>query len=379
MKILIAIDSFKGSATSNELSSSIKEGVLKVNNNINIIISPIADGGEGTLEALQNEKNTQNISLITSNPLDEKIESNYLIIDNKTALIEMAKTSGLDLIPLGERNPMITSTYGTGELIKDAINKGIKKFIIAIGGSATNDAGLGMLNALGFEFFDSHNNKITATKDMKRIIRISSINALKELDRCEFLIACDVNNPLTGQNGASFIYAKQKGADEQMIKELDENLKYFASIVQKDTNKKFDDLAGAGAAGGLGFGFLAFLNSELKPGIDLILELTNFEEKLKRVDLVITGEGKIDNQSSMGKVLSGIGKLCLKHNKKCIALAGNTSECNDDIHSLGITSVFCIQSKTSSLENAMKKENTLKNIKKTSEQVIRLFCSNLLK
>lgn len=373
MKVVIAIDSFKGCASSNELAQQIKEGILNIYKDPEILICPIADGGEGTVDALKNISETKYISAKCMNPIGEEINADYIILKDKTAVIEMASASGLALISREKRNPSITTSYGTGDLIKDAIKRGVRKFIIGIGGSATNDSGLGMLSSLGYKFYDKLENEIFFAKDMNKISKIDKSNRLKELNDCHFLVACDVNNPLFGENGASYIYGAQKGADKNMIKTLDKNLKHFANIVQKDKNKSFDKESGAGAAGGLGFAFMSFLNSKLKSGIELILEEVELEKQIKDSDFVITGEGKIDKQSSMGKVIDGIATICKKENIPCIALTGNSNESCMNIHEKGITSVFSILNSPLSLEEAMNKENTLISIKEKTEQIFRLI------
>jgi glycerate kinase len=373
MKIVIAIDSFKGSASSNELALHIQKGIRQVYKESKIIICPIADGGEGTIEALSSTDGAKIIGTTCKDPLGYDIQAEYVILEDKTAVIEMASASGLTLVPESKRDPRITSTYGTGDLVKDAIKHGCRKFIIGIGGSATNDAGLGMLRSLGFRFLNSSNQEITFAKYLDRIVTIDKTEVLKELDECEFKIACDVNNPLFGENGAAYIYGGQKGADALMIEYLDKQLKAFAALVEKDTDKKLSLQPGAGAAGGLGFGFLAFLNSELKSGIKIILEQVKFEDKIKGSHFVITGEGKIDKQSTMGKVLDGIGTICKKEGVICIALTGNCDESVLNIHEIGITSVFSIINSPISLKEAMNKGNTLKLIQKKSEQIFRLI------
>ncbi len=372
-KVIIAIDSFKCCAKSNELAQEIKKGVLDVYKKADILICPIADGGEGTVEALSSSKGSRIISTTCSNPLSEQIEAQYVILNDNTAVIEMASASGLELISKEKRNPSITTTYGTGELIKDAIKKGIRDFIIGIGGSATNDAGLGMLRSLGFKFFDKSNSEITLAKELGKIVKIDKSKSLKELKECKFSVACDVTNPLFGKNGASYVYAKQKGADEKMTLHLDEQLKLFSKIVQSEHAKKLDQHPGSGAAGGLGFGFLAFLNAELKSGIEIIMEYIDIKNKIKDADFVITGEGKIDNQSSMGKVLSGIGKICKEQGVTCIALSGNTSQTDKSINEIGISACFSILNSPMNLNQAMNKQNTLNMIRKKTEQIFRLI------
>jgi glycerate kinase len=369
MKVVIAIDSYKGSASSQELALHIQKGIREVYKDSEIVICPIADGGEGTVEALSCSEGARMVTLTCKDPLGKKIQAKYTILQNNIAVIEMASASGLPLVPPLKRNPSITSTYGTGELIADGIKKGVREFIVGIGGSATNDAGLGMLRALGIRFLDVKNEEVIYAKDLAKIVKIDKTNMLKELDECKFWIACDVNNPLYGKNGAAYVYARQKGADEEMIEDLDRNLRAFAKLVD-------DNLAqheGAGAAGGLGYGFLAFLNATLKSGIKIVLENVKFEEKLVGVDFVITGEGRIDKQSTMGKVIDGIALVCKKHNVPCIALGGGCSELDSVIHDKGVSAVFSIMDAPMSLEEAMEKAKTLSLIEKKTAQIFRLI------
>ena len=373
MKVLIAIDSFKGCASSNELAQHIKKGILKVYKNSKVIICSIADGGEGTVEALSSSNGAKLITATCKDPLGNAIEVEYTILQDNTAVIEMASASGLPLVPLERRDPSVTSTYGTGDLIKDAIKKGVREFIIGIGGSATNDAGLGMLRSLGFVFYDKLNNEISLAKNLGKIVKIDKTKSLKELKECKFMVACDVSNPLFGINGAAHIYAKQKGASEKMILDLDEQLRLFADVVLSDGNKSLAEFPGSGAAGGLGFGFLAFLNSELKSGIKIILEQLDIKNKIKDVDIVITGEGKIDRQSSMGKVIQGIGRVCKEEGVTCIALSGNTNEADFSVNEVGVTAFFSIINSPITLKEAMYKKNTLSLIEKQSEQIFKLI------
>ncbi len=373
MKVVIAIDSFKGSASSNELALQIKKGILKVYENSEVIICPIADGGEGTVEAFSSIKGSRLITSTCSGPLGEKIQADYVILEDGVAVIEMASASGLELISQEKRDPSITTTFGTGELIKDAIAKGVREFIIGIGGSATNDAGLGMLRSLGFKFLDKLGNEITLAKELGEIVKIDKSESLDELKECKFKIACDVNNPLFGENGATHIYAKQKGASKDMILHLDEQLRLFASVVQYGTDEKLDIYPGSGAAGGLGFGFLSFLNAQLKSGIEIIIEQLDIKSKIKNADFVITGEGKIDKQSAMGKVLSGIGKICKENDVPCIAMSGNTSDADFNLHEIGVSAFFPILNSPIDLKTAMKKDIALELIMKKTEQIFRLI------
>ncbi|EJP74769.1 MULTISPECIES: glycerate kinase family protein [Campylobacter] len=373
MKILVAIDSFKGSLSSLEAGLAVKDGLKGL---CDVVVKPIADGGEGSVEALADALGATYIDAITQDPLGVKILARYALIKD-LAILEMASASGLTLINEKQRNPLKTSTYGFGLLIKDAISKGARKFIIGIGGSATNDAGTGMLSALGFEFYDKSGDILAGIgENLTKISKISTQNSLKELKQCEFLIACDVDNPLFGKNGAAYVYAPQKGADGRMVKELDDGLKSFANAVKTHFDTEHHKLKGAGAAGGLGFGFVSFLNAKLRPGIDIITDEIGLEDEIKKADLVITGEGKMDFQSSMGKTPTGVAKLAKKHKKPVIALAGCVCEGAQECNKSGIDAFFCILNEPISLEEAMRKDIAIKNLKMAANQAVRLFLIN---
>lgn len=375
MKIVISIDSLKGSLTSIEAANAIKKGILSVDNKSDVIIMPLADGGEGTVEALVQGMNGEEKVISVTGPINEKVNATYGILkETNTAIIEMAQASGLPLVPAELRNPLNTTTYGVGEIIKEAIEKGCRNFIVGIGGSATNDCGVGMLQALGFEFYDENDNLVgLGGKVLNQIKRIKTDNKLKELDECNFKIACDVNNPLYGENGAAYIYGPQKGATKEIIKELDKGLKNFAEVVKKDLGKDIAHIEGAGAAGGLGFGFLGFLNSKLESGIKIILDEIKLEEVVKDADIVITGEGRLDNQTAMGKAPIGVAKLAKKHGAKVIAIAGCTTpdavKCNEE----GIDAYFSIVNKAMTIDEAMKKENATQNMIETTIQIFNLI------
>lgn len=373
MKVVIAIDSFKGSASSLELSESIKEGLKELDKNIKVSICPMADGGEGTLEALSFAQKTETIGLTCKDPLGKDVKAKYSIIENNLAIIEMASASGLPLVPKDKRDPLSTSTYGTGELIRDALKRGVKEFVVGIGGSATNDAGLGMLRALGFRFFDAQAAEIIYAKELSQIASIDESAVLDELHDAHFSIACDVNNPLCGKNGASYVYGPQKGADEKMVIFLDGQLEKFSALVALWRGQDFSNTPGAGAAGGLGFAFLAFLNGELKSGIDIVLQKSSFYKEIEDADLVITGEGRIDTQSFMGKVCDGVGQACKKRDIPCIALAGDVKEAGSDMYKKGVLAAFSIMDAPMSLEEAMNKENTLALVKKKVQGLFRLL------
>lgn len=375
MKIVISIDSLKGSLTSIEAANAIKKGILSVDNKSDVVIMPLADGGEGTVEALVQGMNGEEKVISVTGPINEKVNATYGILkETNTAIIEMAQASGLPLVPGELRNPLNTTTYGVGEIIKEAIEKGCRNFIVGIGGSATNDCGVGMLQALGFEFYDENDNLVgLGGKVLNQIKRIKTDNKLKELDECNFKIACDVNNPLYGENGAAYIYGPQKGATKEIVKELDKGLKNFAEVVKKDLGKDIAHIEGAGAAGGLGFGFLGFLNSKLESGIKIILDEIKLEEVVKDADIVITGEGRLDNQTAMGKAPIGVAKLAKKHGAKVIAIAGCTTpdavKCNEE----GIDAYFSIVNKAMTIDEAMKKENATQNMIETTIQIFNLI------
>ena len=375
MKVVISIDSLKGSLSSIEAANAIKKAILNVDNNTEVVIKPLADGGEGTVEALVEGMNGEEQSISVTGPIAEKVTAKYGILkDTNTAIIEMAQASGLPLVPKELRNPLNTTTYGVGEIIKEAIEKGCRNFIVGIGGSATNDGGVGMLQALGFEFYDENGSLLgLGGKVLNQIRSIKVDNRLKELDECNFKIACDVNNPLYGENGAAYIYGPQKGATEEIVKELDKGLMNFAKVVKNDLGKDLANVAGVGAAGGLGFGFLAFLNSKLESGIKIILDEINLEEVIKDADLVVTGEGRLDNQTAMGKAPIGVAKLAKKYGAKVIAIAGCTTKdavkCNEE----GIDAYFSIVNSSMTLEEAMDKENATNNMISTSTQIFNLI------
>ena len=375
MKIVISIDSFKGSVTSIEAANAIKSGIKSVYSDAQVVIYPLADGGEGTIESLCSANSDRIVSKIVTGPLGEKINSFYGIMDN-TAVIEIATAAGLPLVPTDKRNPLYTTTYGVGELICDAIEKGCRDFIIGIGGSATNDGGIGMLSALGFQFLDRNGNEVEfGANGLKRLSKIETNNVLAILSECTFNVACDVDNPLCGENGASKVYAKQKGADEQSIIDMDSWLFNYAQICKKTFQKVDEKLPGSGAAGGLGFAFRTFLNANIEAGATLILNKIGIEKDIADCDIVITGEGRLDGQSIHGKAPIGVAKIAKKYNKPVIAFSGCVTDdanlCND----FGIDAFFPVLRKIETLESAMMRENALKNISETTKQAFNLIKS----
>lgn len=382
MKIVVAIDSFKGSITSLALGEAIELGVKNIYPESEVIKVPIADGGEGTIEALVEGTNGEIIEISVKGPLMKPLMAKYGIMgDQKTAVIEMATASGLPLVSIKERDPSKTTTFGTGELIKDAMKRGCREFIVGIGGSATNDGGLGMLQALGYKFLDENKNELHGCgESLEKIIFIDDKNVINGLKECKFLVACDVDNPFYGERGAAHVYGRQKGASEEMILSLDRGLQTFANTIQRLLNKDIN-ISGGGAAGGLGGGFSAFLNSTLEPGIDIIIKEVNLLSHIKDADFVITGEGRIDFQSVMGKAPTGVSKLCKENNIPVIALAGSVADDAVATHDYGIDSIFSIMNYPMSLEDAMDSENTKKLVKKNTEEIFRLIkvCENKFK
>lgn len=378
-KLVIAMDSFKESLTAVEACDTIKKAFSEVfGSSLEIINVPMADGGEGTVDALVNATSGSFVKKTVKNPLRKDIESYYGVLGSneadgkKTAIIEMAKASGLMLLKPEERNPTITTTYGTGELILDAINKGYTNIILAIGGSATNDAGSGMLEALGVEFLDANGNKFSvAGGNLNNIASINTNNFFNNIKGVNFIVASDVDNPLIGEKGASEIFGRQKGATEEMVKLLDSNLAYFASMTNTLLKTDYTFSPGAGAAGGMGYAALTFLNATFKRGIDVVVEASNLEEKMQNANLVITGEGQMDNQTVFGKTPMGVAKYGAKANAKTIAIVGSIGTHYEEVYGIGIDAVFSILNKPVSLSDAL--ANAKSNLYKTSKDIARLI------
>lgn len=364
MKIVIAIDSFKGSLTSNEAEQAVAEGIKEQFPMCQIELIPIADGGEGMLTVMLSTVGGQEQHLAAHNPCMEIIQTSYGIsADSVTAFIEMANISGLPLIRKEQQNPMKTTTYGTGEIILNALKKGCTRFIIGIGGSATNDAGTGMLQALGFDFLDNCRNPLgLGGKILEKIAFIDYTKVHPKAKNAHFIVACDVQNPFFGPNGAAHIYARQKGADDNMIEELDKGMRSFAQVIQRETGKDISMIPGSGAAGGMGGGMLALLNAELRSGADLLLELCRFESKIEDADLIITGEGRMDRQSLMGKIPGKILEIGKRKNIPVIGIAGCVTD-KEMLESAGFKGILATKPNFMVLEEAMKPKNAIRNIK----------------
>jgi len=335
---------------------------------------PVGDGGEGTVETLITAMGGEAVSCVVHDPLMRSVEATYGILgDNRTAVIEMATASGLTLVPVSERNPLRTTTYGTGELIKDAMDRGCRDFLIGIGGSATNDGGTGMLQALGFRFLDRKGNELgLGGQILNQIYEIDCSRALSQLRETSFTIACDVNNPFYGEKGAAYVFARQKGADDAMVRLLDEGLRNFAEVIKRTGRIEIDDIPGAGAAGGLGGGFVAFLKAELKPGIQMVLDALRFDECIRGADLIITGEGKLDKQTCMGKTPCGVLQAGMRQGIPVIVMGGSVEEV-EALNKSGFLAVLPLLPYPVSLEQAMDKDFTCRNIGRALEQQLRVI------
>ena len=373
MKILIAPQSYKGSISAIKVAEAIKQGALNIFPDIKSLIIPVADGGDGTLETLVESTNGTIHNSNATGPLGNSIPVIWGTLgDSKTAIIEMARIAGLALVPQNKRNPYYTTSYGLGEIIKEALDLGYRKFIIGIGGSATNDGGAGMAQALGAKLTDENKKPIDlGGLALNEITKIDISGIDPRINESEILVACDVNNPLCGPNGASFIYGPQKGASPEMVKTLDDALYHFGSQLIRDTGINIMEIEGSGAAGGIGGGMVGFLDAKLKPGIEIVLDSLDFDKSLKNVDLVITGEGQIDFQTVFSKAPIGVAKHAKKYNIPVIAICGSLGENYQDVHSHGIDAVIPIIPKPMDLKNAS--DNAYELIKNTSEQIFRIL------
>lgn len=366
--ILLAPDKFKGSLSAEQVCAALSEGLLKKYPAATIIRLPLADGGEGTNELLTRYFHGVSVTASVTNPLFEKITAVYgYAAHEQTAFIEMAQASGLERIAGEKRNPLYTTTYGTGELIKDALDRGAKKILLGIGGSATNDAGIGMAEALGFQFFDQHHQKIKSTGE--HLIHLHSIDTSlvhPRIQQTEFIALCDVVNPLYGSNGAAAVYAPQKGADENVVALLEEGLKNYERVVLKVWGK-VADFPAAGAGGGMASGAHVFLNARIEKGMEYVVHALQLEEKIKQAGFVITGEGKIDRQTLSGKVVSAVARLASRHHKKTMAVCGQCELRQEELYQMGIHQVLALTDPFTSQEEAVK--NAYELIKQRIKEV----------
>lgn len=375
MKIVVAIDSFKGCMSSIEAGNAVKEGIYQVMPEAEVIVRPLADGGEGTVEALTLGMGGVLEVIRVTGPLGAKVECTYGILqDGKTAIIEMSGAAGITLIEEQERNPLNTTTYGVGEVIKDAILKGCRHFIVGIGGSATNDGGIGMLQALGYGILDAEGNQVPfGAKGLEKIAVITDDQVIPELKECTFRVACDVTNPLCGETGASAVYGPQKGATPEMIRDMDRWLQAYAVRTTEKYEKADASYPGTGAAGGMGFAFLAYTNAVLESGIRIVLEETKLESYVKAADLVVTGEGRMDGQTAYGKAPIGVARVAKAFEKPVIAFAGAVTKDACACNEKGIDAFFPVLRGIQTLQEAMEPKNAKYNMKATVEQVFRLI------
>ena len=376
MKIVIAIDSLKGSLSSMEAGHAIEQGIRNVLPETKVLVKPLADGGEGTTEALVEGLGGDMVQVQVHGPLETPVNAAYGVIrESNTAIMEMAAAAGIILVGKDKR-PLDATTYGVGEMIRDAITRGCREFIIGIGGSATNDGGIGMLTALGYEFLDAEGKPAgIGAGALYKVAKICDDKVMPELKDCHFRIACDVTNPLCGETGSTYIYGPQKGVTVELRDELDHAMGAYAQVVQAYNGTDYAKTPGAGAAGGLGFAFLSFLSGELLPGIELVLNAVEMDKAMEGADLVFTGEGRLDYQTAMGKAPVGIAKMAKKHGAKVIALAGAVIEGAQECNEQGIDAYFPILRQVVTLDEAMDPATARKNMVETTEQVMRLVAA----
>lgn len=372
-KYVVAPDSFKESMTAKEVCDAMEKGIKKADSAAEVIKVPMADGGEGTVDSLVDATNGQRVIVEVTGPLGNKISAYYGILGNgTTAVIEMAKASGLEIVEKKKRNPMITTTFGTGELIRDALDHNVKEIIIGLGGSSTNDGGSGMAQALGAKLLDQNNHQISfGGGNLNKLDKIDISNLDSRLQDVKIILASDVTNPLIGKDGASRVFGSQKGATPEMVEKLENNLQHYAKIIKSDLNKDVASVSGAGAAGGLGAGLMAFTTCKMRQGVDIAIEVTKLEEKVKSADYVFTGEGGTDFQTKFGKTPYGVAKLGKKYHKPVISLAGYLGEGIDSLYSEGFTAIFGIIPGACDLSTALK--NGPSNVARTTENIVRLL------
>ena len=375
MKIILAPDSFKGSLTSMEVAEAMETGIERVLPGADCIKIPMADGGEGTVQSLLDAAGGELISCKVTGPAGQSVTAGYgMLADNSTAVIEMAAASGLALVSGKTMNPLKTTSFGTGELIRHALDRGAEKIILGIGGSATNDAGVGMAQALGVVFRDGDGRVIRRNGAGGMLQQIESVDLKArhpKLDQARILVACDVDNPLTGENGAACVFAPQKGADADMVKLLDDNLKHLAGVIERETGIDVDAIPGTGAAGGLGAGLLVFAGAELESGIEIISRATSIETHLRSADLVFTGEGRVDFQTAFGKTPAGIARLAAEYGVPVIAIGGGLADDAGQVFTHGINGLEAAIARDMPLDEAL--ANSREYIANAAERVIRLI------
>lgn len=372
MRIVIAPDSFKGSMTATEVADAMERGIQNICETCSIVKVPLADGGEGMATILSDHLNAKTFEAEVMGPLGEKVIAAYGIAADGTAIIDVASVIGLQFVPEEKRNPLETTSYGVGELIIDAIDNGAKRFIIGLGGSSTNDGGIGMVQALGAQITDkSGSDVMLGGKGLLQIANISASSIDTRLRHCSFVIASDVTNPLLGERGATYVYGPQKGATKKMLTELERGMKNYASVLERNLQVDVTEIEGVGAAGGLGAAFRAFLDAEIKSGVDYVMELTNLEKEIAQADIVLTGEGKIDSQTLHGKVPFGVAQLSKEYGIPVISIVGANELSSKKMDEMGVRAVFPIVQKPMSLNEALQNSEYL--IEQTVENVFRLI------
>ncbi|MBI2916202.1 MAG: glycerate kinase [Elusimicrobia bacterium] len=373
MKIVIAPDSFKECLSAQEVCRAIQKGIQKGMPHAQTVLVPLADGGEGTLSALLSNLKGKMRHATALDPLLQPIRARYGVVeDGRTALIEMAESSGLALVPAKKRNPMLTSSRGTGDLIRNAMETGCRKILLTLGGVATNDAGVGMAQSLGYRFLDRHGQEIPpGAGGLSQIARIVTDSVHPHLRKTRFVAACDVRNPLCGPNGSARVYGPQKGATPFMVRKIESALRHFSQVVLRDLNVSILHCPGGGAAGGAGAGAIAFLNAKLKSGVETVLEAADLERKIQGADLIITGEGKIDRQTLFGKAPLGVSRIARKYGVPVVALCGNVEGNRTQIHAAGLNAIFSISGGPISREESMR--NAKKLLEQAAEEISRLI------
>ena len=371
MKIVIAPDSFKGSCSAVEVANSIEEGIKRVDADCETVKIPIADGGEGTVEALVLSTGGELKEKEVIGPLGDIVKARYGILKNGAAVVELAAASGLPLIPEKSRNPLNTTTYGTGQLILAAVEDGCKKIVVGLGGSATNDGGMGIAQAFGVSFLDQEGNELGwGGGQLDKLNRVETENVDQRLKEIEIIIACDVTNPLCGPNGASYIYGPQKGGTPEMVETLDKNLNHYAEVISRQLHIDVKGIPGAGAAGGSAIPLLLFTNARIESGINVILDVTEIDKHFQNADLVITGEGRIDSQSIFGKVPVGVAARAKQYNLPVLAIAGGIGKGAESCYQYGIDSIMSIMNRPMPLSEAMEKAEEL--IANAAERAFRM-------
>lgn len=363
-KIVVASDSFKGSLTSLDVAQNVEKAIREVYPLCDVLKVNVADGGEGTMEALQQTLGGVRVSLVVKDPLGREIEATYVILnDGITAVVEMSAASGLPLLKSDERNPLKTSTYGTGQLICDALDRGCRKILVGIGGSATNDAGMGMLQALGFRFFDAQGKQLQPVgENLQLVSSIDSTGRHPDLDKTEFVVACDVKAPLYGRNGAAYVFAPQKGADQKMVEMLDAGLRHFSEVSSAMAGYDCSQMQGTGAAGGLGYAFRQYLHARLERGIEMVLDAIGFDDIISGADLVITGEGRVDSQTLTGKTPFGVAQHAHRQRIPVVVIGGSVEIDVLQVRGAGFNDVIQVTPLDMPLSVAMRPEVAAENV-----------------